>query len=95
MDDAGVMGFSAAVIVDKRMVWMKGYGFMDWQRTRPFTPNTTAKVASVAKPFVGVKSVPSTLAVSDPEINGSASSPPPPPHAITKRSTGTNRMPSL
>lgn len=54
MDDAGVMGFSAAVIVDKRVVWMKGYGFMDWQRTRPFTPNTTAKVASVAKPFVGV-----------------------------------------
>lgn len=54
MDEAGIMGFSAAVIVDKRVVWMKGYGFMDWQRTRPFTPNTTAKVASVAKPFVGV-----------------------------------------
>lgn len=54
MEEAGVMGFSAAVIVDKRVVWMKGYGFMDWQRTRPFTPNTTAKVASVAKPFVGV-----------------------------------------
>lgn len=54
MDDAGIMGFGAAVIVDKRVVWMKGYGFTDWQRTRPFTRNTTAKVASVAKPFVGV-----------------------------------------
>ncbi|MBL0941082.1 MAG: serine hydrolase [Gemmatimonadaceae bacterium] len=54
MNEANIMGFSAAVLVDKRVVWMKGYGFMDWQRTRPFTPNTIAKVASVAKPFVGV-----------------------------------------
>ena len=54
MDDAGIMGFSAAVIVDRRVVWMKGYGFADWQRTRPFTPHTAAKVASVTKPFVGV-----------------------------------------
>jgi CubicO group peptidase (beta-lactamase class C family) len=54
LKQANIMGFSAAVVVDKRVVWMKGYGYMDWQRTRPFTPSTIAKVASVSKPFVGV-----------------------------------------
>lgn len=54
MQEAGIMGFSAAVIVDRRMVWMKGYGHADWQRRVPFTPTTSAKIASITKPFVGV-----------------------------------------
>ena len=54
MADAGIMGLGAAVIVDRQVVWMKGYGFTDWQRTRPFTPNTIMNVGSIAKPFVGV-----------------------------------------
>ena len=48
------MGLGAAVIVNRQVVWMKGYGFADWQRTRPFTPNTIMNVGSIAKPFVGV-----------------------------------------
>jgi CubicO group peptidase (beta-lactamase class C family) len=54
MDAAGIMGLSAAVIVNRQVVWMKGYGFSDWQRTRPFTENTIMNVASIAKPFMGV-----------------------------------------
>jgi CubicO group peptidase (beta-lactamase class C family) len=54
MAETGIMGLGAAVIVDRQVVWMKGYGFADWQRTRPFTPHTIMNVGSIAKPFVGV-----------------------------------------
>jgi len=50
MTEANVMGFAAAVIVDKQVVWMKGFGYADWQRTRPFTPSTIMNVASITKP---------------------------------------------
>lgn len=54
MAEASIMGLGAAVIVNRQVVWMKGYGFTDWQRTRPFTPNTIMNVGSIAKPFTGV-----------------------------------------
>ena len=54
MAEAGIMGLAAAVIVNRQVVWMKGYGFADWQRTRPFTPATIMNVGSIAKPFTGV-----------------------------------------
>ena len=54
MAEAGIMGLGAAVIVNRQVVWMKGYGFADWQRTRPFTPNTIMNIGSIAKPFTGV-----------------------------------------
>lgn len=54
MADAGIMGLGAAVIVNRQVVWMKGYGFADPTRTRPFTPNTIMNVGSIAKPFMGV-----------------------------------------
>jgi CubicO group peptidase (beta-lactamase class C family) len=54
MAEAGFMGLAAAVIVDRQVVWMKGYGFADWQRTRPFTAETIMNVASISKPFTGV-----------------------------------------
>src|SRR5688572_5769550 len=54
MADAGIMGVGAAVIVDRKVVWMKGYGFADYQRTRPFSPHTVMSVGSIAKPFTGV-----------------------------------------
>jgi len=54
MTNVGIMGFAAAVIVNKQVVWTKGYGFADWQQTRAFTPHTAARIASVTKPFVGV-----------------------------------------
>jgi CubicO group peptidase (beta-lactamase class C family) len=54
MAGAGIMGLGAAVLVDRQVVWTKGYGFADIQRTRPFTPDTIMNVGSIAKPFVGV-----------------------------------------
>jgi CubicO group peptidase (beta-lactamase class C family) len=54
MAEVGIMGLAAAVIVDREVVWSKGYGFADHARTRPFTPDTVMNVGSIAKPFVGV-----------------------------------------
>lgn len=54
MGEAGFMGLAAAVVVDRQVVWMKGYGFADWQRARPFTPHTIMNIASISKPFTGV-----------------------------------------
>jgi CubicO group peptidase (beta-lactamase class C family) len=54
MADAGIVGLGAALIVDRRVVWMKGYGHADHARARPFTPSTIMNVGSIAKPFTGV-----------------------------------------
>jgi CubicO group peptidase (beta-lactamase class C family) len=54
MAEVGVVGLGAAIIVNKEVVWTKGYGFSDQERTVPFTPNTLMNVGSVAKPFTGV-----------------------------------------
>jgi len=54
MADANIMGVGAAVIVKRQVVWTKGYGFADYGRTRPFTPDTVMYVASISKTFTGV-----------------------------------------
>ena len=54
MADTGIMGLGAAVIVNRKVVWTKGYGFSDYARTRPFTPNTVMNIGSITKPFTGV-----------------------------------------
>ena len=54
MADAAIMGVGAAIIVNRQVVWMKGYGFADQARTRPFTPSTIMNVGSVAKPITVV-----------------------------------------
>ncbi len=54
MSDAGMVGLGAAIIVDKKVVWMKGYGFADKQRGVPFTPDTVMNIGSISKTFTGV-----------------------------------------
>jgi CubicO group peptidase (beta-lactamase class C family) len=54
MDEAGIMGIGAAIIVDKKVVWMKGYGFADKERAVPFTPDTVMNIGSISKTFTGV-----------------------------------------
>ena len=54
MDEAGIVGLGAAIIVDKKVVWMKGYGFADRARAVPFTPDTIMNIASISKTFTGV-----------------------------------------
>jgi len=54
MDEAGLMGLGAAIIVDKKVVWMKGYGLADKERAVPFTPDTVMNIGSISKTFTGV-----------------------------------------
>ena len=54
MADAGLVGVGAAVIVDRRVVWSRGFGFADRQRGVLFTPDTTMNIASITKTVTGV-----------------------------------------
>lgn len=53
MTESGIVGLGAAIIIDKQMVWIKGYGYADQVNQVPFTPNTTMNIASISKTFVG------------------------------------------
>jgi len=54
MDEVGIVGVGAAVLVRGEVVWSGGYGFADVRRTRPFTPHTAMPVGSIAKTVTGV-----------------------------------------
>jgi len=54
MDEAGIVGLGAAIVVDRKVVWMKGYGFADKRRAVPFTPDTVMNIGSISKTFTGV-----------------------------------------
>lgn len=54
MSEAGMVGIGAAIIVDRKVVWMKGYGFADKAQSIPFTPHTVMNIASISKTFTGV-----------------------------------------
>jgi CubicO group peptidase (beta-lactamase class C family) len=46
-------GFAIAVIKDGEVVFKKGFGYANYEHKIPFTPNTVADFASVAKQFTG------------------------------------------
>lgn len=54
MTEAGIAGVGAAIIIDKKLVWMKGYGFADQTQKLAFTPDTTMNIGSISKTFTGV-----------------------------------------
>lgn len=54
LEEAGIMGLAAAVIVDGQVIWSQGFGFRDARRTKPFTPDTPVNVASITKTVTGV-----------------------------------------
>ncbi len=54
MEAAGIVGLGAAIIVNKKVVWMKGYGFADKGRAVAFTPDTVMNIGSISKTFTGV-----------------------------------------
>lgn len=54
MAEAGLVGVGAAVIIDRKVAWSKGYGFADKQRGVPFTPDTVMAIGSISKTFTGV-----------------------------------------
>lgn len=53
MADSGMVGVAAAIIVDKKLVWMKGYGYADRERGTPFTPATVMNIGSISKTVTG------------------------------------------
>ncbi len=53
MSESGLVGLGAAVIVNKKLVWIKGYGYADKDNKTPFTPNTIMNIGSISKTFTG------------------------------------------
>jgi CubicO group peptidase (beta-lactamase class C family) len=53
MTEAGMVGVGAAIIVNKNVVWTKGYGFADKEHARPFTSSTIMNIGSISKTFTG------------------------------------------
>jgi CubicO group peptidase (beta-lactamase class C family) len=54
MEESGMVGIGAAVIVNRKLVWSKGYGYADNSNKQPFTTNTMMNIGSIAKTFTGV-----------------------------------------
>ncbi|WP_420155372.1 serine hydrolase domain-containing protein [Siphonobacter sp.] len=52
--ESGTVGLAAAIIIHKKVVWMKGYGYADLEKKTPFTPHTIINLASISKTFTGV-----------------------------------------
>ncbi|RYU95592.1 serine hydrolase domain-containing protein [Emticicia agri] len=52
--ESGMVGLGAAIIVNKEVVWMKGYGYADKESNKPFTTNTIMNIGSISKTFTGV-----------------------------------------
>ncbi|WP_338839306.1 serine hydrolase domain-containing protein [Flavobacterium ginsenosidimutans] len=53
MAESGIVGLSAAIIVDKQVVWKKGFGFADRENNKPFTTSTIMNIASITKTVTG------------------------------------------
>jgi CubicO group peptidase (beta-lactamase class C family) len=53
MQEAGIAGVGAAILVDRKVVWMKGYGFADQAKRVPFTPDTIMNIGSISKTVTG------------------------------------------
>ena len=49
--DKKIPGMAAAVVSSQQVIFAKGFGFMDGERQRPTTPDTSFCIASVTKPF--------------------------------------------
>lgn len=54
MKESGIVGLGAAIIVNKSVVWSRGYGMADRETGVPFTVDTIMNAGSIAKTFTGV-----------------------------------------
>lgn len=54
MKEAGIVGIGAAIIIDNKLVWSKGFGYADRENKLPFTVNTIMNIGSISKTFTGV-----------------------------------------
>lgn len=72
MIETGIVGMAASIIIDKKVVWMKGYGYADLKTKSPFSPATVMNIASISKTFTGVcimKAVEDGIVSLDEDIN--------------------------
>jgi len=53
MTTGGMVGVGAAIIVDRKIVWLKGYGFADRELAIAFTPDTVMNIGSISKTITG------------------------------------------
>ena len=53
MLDKGIVGIGAAIIVNKKVIWQKGFGYADLEKEKPFTVKTLMNIASISKTFTG------------------------------------------
>ncbi|HEX8378461.1 MAG TPA: serine hydrolase domain-containing protein, partial [Pedobacter sp.] len=53
MNESGMVGVGAAIIVNKKLVWTKGYGYADKDNKKTFTPNTIMNIGSISKTLTG------------------------------------------
>lgn len=54
MEKYNITGASIAVSKNEKMVYAKGYGMADVANSKPVTPNSVLRVASISKMFTGV-----------------------------------------
>lgn len=54
MEDGGMVGVGAAIIVNSKIAWTGGYGYADRERGIAFTPDTIMNIGSISKTFTGV-----------------------------------------
>ncbi len=53
MQEAGIVGLGAAIIVNRQRVWARGYGLADQERAVPFTQDTIMNIGSISKTITG------------------------------------------
>ncbi|SDF79573.1 CubicO group peptidase, beta-lactamase class C family [Pedobacter terrae] len=53
MSESGIVGLGAAIIINKKVAWKKGYGFSDQRTGAAFTTSTLMNIASVSKTVTG------------------------------------------
>jgi CubicO group peptidase (beta-lactamase class C family) len=52
--EGGMVGLGAAIVVDGKLLWAKGYGAADREASKPFTADTVMNIGSISKTFTGV-----------------------------------------
>lgn len=53
INQSKIVGLAGLIIVDKKVVWSKGYGFSDKDNQIPFEPTTIMNIASISKTITG------------------------------------------
>lgn len=53
MQKVRIVGLGAAIIVNRKIVWKRGYGFADKERATPFTEDTLMNIGSITKTITG------------------------------------------